>query len=314
MKKSFDTNMLSSVDKLYIHPLKYKTLVGRQAIIGKKNVKLNIVYIYGTHSSLERSWGIIQALSDYGNLYAPDMPGFGGMDSLYKIKQVASIDNLADFIIDYLEHQFDGQKYCLIGLSFGFVVITRALQKKPQLKNNVLSLVSLSGFSKYDEFKFSRIRHFGYLQGSRFFDHYLLSRFFEKIVLSNFVLSNFYLRTYNAKNKLIGSVMDYEKQVKFEVNLWHQNDVRTWLHTTREFLKLDNTKKKIDLNLLHVTAKNDNFFDYQKVINNFKLIFKQVDYDLVDFNSHSVSILANKSEAQTLIPKKLINLLNNGWQ
>jgi len=312
MKKSFDTNILSSVDKLNIHSLSYKTLVGRQAILLKKNSKLNIVFIYGHHSSLERSWGIIQALNDYGNVYAPDLPGFGGMDSLYKINKTASIDNLADFLIDYLDNQFANQKYFLIGLSFGFVVITRALQKKPQLKDNILSLISLIGFSKYDEFNFSKTRHFSYLLASNFFDHYLTSIFFEKIILSKFILSNFYLRTYNAKNKVINSSLDYQEQINFEINLWHQNDVRTWIHTSKEFFQFDNTKQPISLNLLYVTTKKDNFFNSKQVLCNLKLIFNQVDCEVVNLKSHSVSILADKSEAQTLLPKKMINLFNNG--
>src|SRR5581483_6795608 len=70
----------------YIVPLNMNGLQGRMlhlpAPAGRKR---EILLLYGHHSSLERWWGIAQVLNRYGAVTMPDLPGFGGMDSLYKI-------------------------------------------------------------------------------------------------------------------------------------------------------------------------------------------------------------------------------------
>src|SRR5690606_25578127 len=71
---------------------------GRMVHIKKPQAKKVIVYIHGLHTSAERHYSLCQFLSDFGEVYAPDMPGFGGMDSFYSIGLKPSYDSFADYI------------------------------------------------------------------------------------------------------------------------------------------------------------------------------------------------------------------------
>ncbi len=307
MKKSFVTNGLLTN---HIETIEYKALVGRQAKLLNQSKSLKIVFIYGHHSSLERVAGILLALNDFGSVYCPDLPGFGGMTSFYQINQLPTIDNLADYLADYLKQHFDGQKIVLIGLSLGFVIITRMLQKYPELNQRIKLLVSIVGFSSYLDFNFSKLRHTSYYLGSIVLDNRFFSYFFAKIILNSWFLRLFYAHTYNAKTKFINmNKTEFNQKIAFEIKLWKINDVRTWLHTAREFLTLDNTSIKINQTLFYVGAKNDNYFNQTTVMANFKKIFNSVQIYLINLTNHSPSILATKEEALTLIPAELIKLL-----
>ncbi len=308
MKKSFVTNGLLTDN---IETIEYKTLLGRQAKLLNKNTQSKIVFVYGHHASLERVAGILLALSDFGDVYCPDLPGFGGMDSLYKINQTPTIDNLAEYLADYLKKNFKNQKIVLVGLSLGFVIITRMLQNYPELTKKVILLVSLVGFSSYLDFNFSQFRQRSYYLGAVILDNRFFSYFFNKIILSEWTLRLFYAHTYNARTKFFNmNQTEYNQKIAFEINLWKINDVRTWLHTAREFLSLDNTLKRVNLALIYVGSGHDNYFNQDNVLTNLNQIFSSIDNYLIDLANHSPSILASKEEALTLIPKQLAKLLS----
>src|SRR3712207_1180020 len=90
----------------YIEPLNINRLEGRMLRLPAPDTKQaagrEILFVYGHHSSLERWWGLIQALNRYGAVTMPDLPGFGGMDSFYKIGKKPTIDNLADYVAAFI--------------------------------------------------------------------------------------------------------------------------------------------------------------------------------------------------------------------
>ena len=129
--------------KDYISSLYINGLQGRMLHLpSSTNKKREMLYIYGHHSSLERFWGVMEDLSQYGPVTMPDLPGFGGMDSFYKIGQEATLDNLADYMTSFIKMRYKRKKVTIIGLSLGFVVATRMLQRNPELINKVSLLVS----------------------------------------------------------------------------------------------------------------------------------------------------------------------------
>jgi hypothetical protein len=69
----------------YIMPLYINGLSGRMLHLpAPRGKKREILFIYGQHSSLERWWGLAQALNSAGAVTMPDIPGFGGMTSLHQ--------------------------------------------------------------------------------------------------------------------------------------------------------------------------------------------------------------------------------------
>src|ERR1700741_1092962 len=127
-----DTTLKGPAD--HIVPLYINGMNGRMLHIpGPAHTKREILFIYGHHSTLERWWGLVQDLNQYGTVTMPDLPGFGGMDSFYRIGQKPTIDNLADYLAAFIKMHYKKRKFTIAGLSFGFLVATRMLQRYPEM-------------------------------------------------------------------------------------------------------------------------------------------------------------------------------------
>lgn len=295
----------------YIRPLNMNGLHGRMLRLPPPKLhQREILFVYGHHSSLERWWGMVQDLNQYGGVTMPDLPGFGGMDSFYKIGKKPTVDNLADYLAAFIKLRYRRQKVTLAGLSFGFVVITRMLQRYPQLNDQVDMLVSVVGFSHKDDFSFSKVRYWGYRLAAKTLANPLGSSLFSLVALNRFVLRHAYSKTHNAKHKFANLDGDQHRQmVDFEIYLWHANDVRTWLYTTNQFLKLDNCTRQLKLPLLHVSVKADRYFDQQLVLQHLRVIFSKVTVMKSSMQDHAPSVIADIETATPLLPKKLRQML-----
>ncbi|MGC1177363.1 MAG: alpha/beta hydrolase [Candidatus Saccharimonadales bacterium] len=296
----------------YIVPLNINGLEGRMLYAPAPRGKTKeILFIYGHHSSLERWWGLTQVLNRYAAVTMPDLPGFGGMDSFYKIGKQPTIDNLADYLAAFIKLRFKRKKIIIVGMSFGFVVATRMLQRYPELTKKVDMCVSIAGFAHKDDFTFSKPRWAMYRYGAGFYTHRLPALFFRYICLSPIVLKNVYRHTHNAKDKFKGVADDELEQItQFEIHLWHCNDVRTYMKTTVEFLTLDNCDRRVELPVHHVAIKADRYFDAHIVEQHLRVIFS--DFHLLatlQVGNHAPSIIADAKAAAPYIPLKLRRLL-----
>lgn len=295
----------------YIVPLNINGLEGRMLRLPAPDTKQakgrEILYIYGHHSTLERWWGIALVLNRYGAVTAPDLPGFGGMDSFYKIGKKPTLDNMADYMAAFIKLRYKRKKVMIVGLSYGFIVATRMLQRYPELTKKVTLLVSLVGFAHKDDFIFKKWRYYTYRYGSYCLTFRPVAGFFYHVALNPWVLRTFYGRTHNAKHKfkLAKSPEDVKKIQDIEVRLWRDNDVRTWGFTTNDFLRLDNCKERIDLPVWHVGAKNDHFFDNRLVEQHMRVIFTDFDSAEFDLAAHAPSVLGEEKDAAALFPPKL---------
>ena len=82
----------------YVMPLNMNGLRGRMMRLpAPKTKKRQILMIYGHHCTLERWYSFAEVLNDYGAVTMPDLPGFGGMDSFYKIGEKPDLDTKASF-------------------------------------------------------------------------------------------------------------------------------------------------------------------------------------------------------------------------
>lgn len=295
----------------YIVPLNVNGLEGRMLRLPAPKTKQaagrDILFIYGLHSSLERWWGLAQVLNRYGAVTMPDLPGFGGMDSFYKIGKQPTIDNMADYVAAVVKLRYRRKKVTIVGLSYGFVVVTRMLQKYPELTGKVTLLVSIVGFAHKDDFIFTKTRYRLYRLGTGLIKRRLPAKIFREVALNPWVLRTFYGRTHNAKSKyaLADTYDALEEIQQVEVGLWRNNDARTWAFTTNEILRFDNCQVRVDLPVWHVAAHNDHYFDNHLVEQHFKVIFNGFDTASFDLKAHAPSVLATEKDAAVLLPTKL---------
>lgn len=302
----------------YIVPLNISGLEGRMLRLphqpsGKSPVHhREILFVYGHHSTLERWWGLMEVLSEYGTVTMPDLPGFGGMDSYYKVGQKPTIDALADYLAAFIKWRYKHKKVTIAGMSFGFVVVTRMLQRYPELTHKVDMLVSIVGFAHHQDFTFTRPRYWFYRLGAGVLSHNPMAWLFRSTLLTRPVLRAAYGRTHNAKNKFAAATNadEFNAMMDVEVGLWQKNDVRTHMFTTVQLLTLDNCTKQVNLPVWHVSTENDHFFDHTVVEQHLRIIFTDFHDAPTTLPNHAPSVIADAATAAPLLPTVLREALS----
>lgn len=298
----------------FIVPLRINGLNGRMlSLPAKGRSKKEILFIYGQHSSLERWWGIALEMNKLGRVTVPDLPGLGGMTPLYKIGKPATIDNMAEYLATLIKLKYRNKKVTIVGMSLGFVIVTRMLQKYPELTKKVEFLVSIVGFSHHDDFIFSKSRMVIYKSASKIFSRKWPARLFRYTALQPFILRLIYHRTHNAKEKFAEMAGDeFKRTMDTEISLWHTNDIRTQFQHYREMFYLDNTNRPIDLPVYHVAAKKDRYFNNVRVEEHMRRIFKDFLIFYTKAPNHAPTIIATAKEAAPFFPSALRKLIAKG--
>lgn len=297
----------------YIVPLNINGLEGRMLKApGINKQQQEILLIYGHHAKLERWWSLVENLQEYGPVTMPDLPGFGGMDSFEKIGKKISIDSYADYLAAFIKLRYRQKKVVIVGISFGFVVVTRMLQRYPDLAKKVVLLVSIVGFMRYDDFVYSPGARRFYARATRFFGTRGFAFIIRHFLLNHFVLHALYAQLPNSKRRMLEvTPEEFEATLDFEVDIWQINDVRTHWVTTSQFLKVDNCKNQIDLPVVHVASKEDHYFNNEVVKQHMLIVFNKYTRYVARSKAHTPSILADKRAAGVLLPPGLRRQLSN---
>lgn len=296
----------------YVVPLNMNGLRGRMLRMPpKKGKKREMLLVYGHHSSLERMYSVAEVLHDYGGVTMPDLPGFGGMDSFYKIGEKPDMDTMADYLASVIKLRYRNRRITVVGISFGFTVVTRMLQRYPDLAKKVDLLISVVGFTHHEDFAFSRSRFMFYRTLAGFFSLRLPAVFFRSVVLHPTILRTFYAKTHNAKHKFADLDPEESKTLtEFEIHLWRINDVRTYMKTTLEMLKLDNCGKRVAVPVWHISVDTDNYFDGKLVEQHLRVVFEDFVVVRAPFKKHMPNVIAGKNEVAKLFPRKIRQYLN----
>ena len=305
--------MPAKIDK-HIKPLNMNGLEGRMLCYESKKIdKQEILFLYGQRSNIERWWGLIQLLHDYGTVTVPDMPGFGGMDSFYSIGKKPTMDNYADYLASFIKLRYKKRKIVIVGLSYGFVVVTRMLEKYPELGRNVKLLVSIAGFADHEDFVFPALQYRLYLYLTWLLSRRSLSWAFRHTALSGSMLRSLYAKTANGKAKFgkIKDAKELNRLLDFEIRLWQENDTRSYMYSTHELLEFTNCEGKIDLEVHHVAVKADNILDNSRVEQHMRVIFNDYIPYYVKLDSHAPTLINDRKTASFLLPDRLKRTLRN---
>lgn len=298
----------TNADAGMYHPLIMDKLHGRMLIAKAKKGKPNrqILLLYGHHASLERIESIAEALSQYGTVTVPDFPGFGGMESFNRIGEKNTIDAFADYLAAFVKMRYKNRRFIIAGMSFGFIVATRMLQKYPELSKKVDLMVSIVGFTHHDDFKLKPLTMatWKFLIGTL---SLMPARLFFKYVLINpIILRLVYPHMPVSRNKFAGlSKEEFKRNINFEIYLWQCNDVKTWVETAQAMLHVDITQKKVPLTVHHVSVSGDHFFNGAVVEQHMRIIFDDYIEYRTTMTSHAPSLIADEKTIESLFPRKL---------
>jgi pimeloyl-ACP methyl ester carboxylesterase len=295
----------------YIVSLNINGLDGRMMKVPAPEGKnREILLIYGHHAMLERWWSLVENLHEFGTVTMPDLPGFGGMDSFYKINRKPTIDAFADYLATFIKLRYKRKKVTIVGISFGFVVVTRMLQRYPELVKKVDSLVSIVGFMHHDDFLFSRSQLTISRRGARLLATRPVAAAIRYGALNKFVITFLSKRLSNSKKRFIEVTPDeFNDTMDFEVKLWQANDVRTHWQTTSEFLSVDNCQRKIDLPVHHVISSNEHYFNNEIVKQHMLVVFNRYKSYTAISKAHTPNILADKKAMRVFVPAGLRRVL-----
>jgi pimeloyl-ACP methyl ester carboxylesterase len=297
----------------YIVPLNINGMQGRLLNLPvPKGKKREVLMVAGHHTSLERLSGVVMQLNKYAGVTSPDLPGFGGMDSFYKIGKQPTLDNLADYLAAVVRLRYKNRRrFVIVGVSFGFIVVTRMLQKYPEIAGRVDFVASLVGLVHHEDFALKR---------STLLELKLLTSFLQHRVPA-WLMQNIGLRpsliraTYNIAGRNNPKLLGYNKEEReqlldFEVDLWRMNDTRTHAFTSLIMFNLDLCNATVDVPVYHVAVKDDRYFDNYRVEQHMKVIYSKFELIMSKLDAHVPTVVATAEEAAPFIPPKLKRILN----
>ncbi len=295
----------------YILPLNINGLQGRMLRAPAANRrKREILLIYGHHAMIERWWSLVENLREFGSVTMPDIPGFGGMDSFYQIGVRPNVDAYADYLAAFIKLRYRNKRLTIVAISYGFVVVTRMLQRYPELSKKVDLLVSLVGFMHKDDLAFSSKTRKLSKYTARLFATRPVALFIRYGWLNKFVLKTLYAKLPSSKRRMIEvTPEEFDDSMDFEVKLWQENDVRTHWLTTSEFLDLDNCRERVALPVMHVVSPHDFYLNNLTVEEHMRRVFSDYQQFSARVKAHVPSVTANKAAMSGMLPPELRKIL-----
>jgi pimeloyl-ACP methyl ester carboxylesterase len=297
----------------YILPIDINGLQGRMLRLPSPTPrkKREILIVPGHHTSIERLTGLTEYINQFGAVTLPDLPGYGGMDPLYKIKQKATLDNLADYLASFIKVRYRNRRFTIMAISYGFAVVTRMLQKYPEIAKKIDLLVSWVGFVHKNDLRWKKSTIFLMKNGSRLFSYRLPSAFVQNALLRGFLIRKTYklVEGKHPKFKNTESAKEMEERIKFETTLWQINDFRTYMACNVKMFDMNLCGEHIDLPVYHVAVEDDHYFDNLVVEEHMRAIYKDFHLIKTKMPVHAPTVVATKDEVELFVPPKLRKVL-----
>lgn len=296
----------------HIVPLNINELHGRMLYVpAESKKKRDILLVYGHHASIERMVGFVEELRKYGSVTLPDMPGFGGMESFYKIGEKPTLDNLADYLAAFIKLRFKRKRITILGMSLGFLIVTRMLQKYPDLAKRVDLVVSVVGFAHREDFILPKRVRWPLRVGASFFSNKYPAWFMRTFILRGPLIRATYGLVADSHSKLKDADPEVRKQrIDFEIGLWQCNDVRTYMDTTITMLRANVCDIQVPLEVHHIAVDVDRYFDNHRVEQHLAVIYEKVHVINSDTQAHAPTVVATAKDAAPFIPPALRRLLS----
>ncbi len=285
-------------------PLIINGLRGRMLYLPSPSAKKRDIFlVYGLQSSLEH-WGqFALELNSYGSVTMPDLPGFGGMSSFYKIGRKPTLDAFADYLAALVKLRYKRRRLTIVGIGFGFVIATRMLQRYPDLARKVDLVVSLNGLARYDDMTVVSNRRLLYGFGARLLASPLLSSLMRNTSFQPAMLRRFYTHR-SLKDSGLTPGVAAEK-----IALWRNNDTRTYFMALSSLMKLDNCKQQVALPLCSVTYRSNKVLDSHLIDQHLRVIYEEVLEARSRVKGHGIGTLDYDFDGQ-LLPMKVRRLLS----
>jgi pimeloyl-ACP methyl ester carboxylesterase len=190
------------------------------------------------------------------------LPGFGGMQSFYKIGKQPTIDNYADYLAAFIKMRYKRRRLVIIGISFGFVVATRMLQRYPELVSKVDFVVSVAGFMHRDDFAIGPAKRRMLGVAARLLAVRPLAWIVRYTALALPATYNAYAKIPASTTCLLAMEPFAEhRKPEAEKNLWQLNDLSTHCRVMAACMKVDNCRSTVALPVWYLYPRQGGCID-----------------------------------------------------
>ena len=256
----------------------------------KGSRQVNILLIYDRNVILENYIGLAQVLGRYGNVSMPDLPGFGGMDSFFKVNRKPILDNFADYLASFVKLRFKRRRFVVVGCGFGFVIATRMLQRYPELAKRVDLSISLGGYSTSNDFSMSRLQKTVNLQLSKILSVWLPYKLSRMAYVGSPLTSM--IRLVNA-------------DVLHTVPVRNLRNRRTMIATLSWLMDFSNCDDRLAIDALHVSYLKDVRFKHNNVEQHMGVTYAHVTRMNVRKGLLTYEALSTRRLASTMLPRRV---------
>ncbi|MHB1864702.1 MAG: hypothetical protein ACYCPS_00865 [Candidatus Saccharimonadales bacterium] len=289
----------------FIMPLNINGMEGRMLRVGAQNRhnRREILVIYDMQSNLEKWWGLVVALKSYANVTMIDLPGLGGMESFYSIGLKPTLDNMADYVASFIKLKYKRKRLSIIGLGFGFVLVTRMLQRNPEVGSKVNMAICLNGYAHKDDFRIKEadrriMKFYSYIGSIKPISDIL------KLIMYNDLSLKARYPINKVRSTRGGPSKEFLRQ--FQIDLIKSTDLRTRMFLNVQLLKLDNCKSRINQTLWHITTSNsDQNVDQRLVEQHFSIIFDKYYHLPTKIGGKMPLVLNDQKLARKFLPAKV---------
>lgn len=295
-----------------IRPYVYKGLRGRYILQSavRTTAKRVFLVIYGQHATIERLLPTVEALSQYGTVYLVDTPGFGGMESPYRVGEQPTLN----FYDGHLKHIFDtllprDKRITIFGISYGLQLASHFLAHHPDYVERIEDVVSFVGLVSHTNFRISPSLEFTLKYLACGPGRYPAGAWvYQNIILRDSILQAYYRYIMVPKKvELKGAPRTkIERYVKEQSWLWRINDPRTHAKTAWDFLFVtDLTDLRIAMPITHAGVPNDHFLDNDNVVDGLTKMYSRVDTHSIDLHGHAPVSTDEADDVLKFIPENL---------
>jgi pimeloyl-ACP methyl ester carboxylesterase len=292
----------------FIVTLNMNGLQGRMIKIpAKKQPNNEVLFIYGNHSAIEDWTVVLEALTKFGKVTMPDLPGFGGMQSLYKIGEKPTINNLADYLASFIKLRYKQKKLTIFAADLGFVITTRMLQRYPEIARKVKLLVGLNGFTRHDDLNITRSRKFCFRLVGRSISSPFISWIFKALFVNHTFVNQLHR---NKKRKLLLNQLSantFKRNFDEDLTMWKVNDLKTHAFTVSSLYKFDNCQTRIKVLTWNIVL-NPKYFKRHNMKQHLNVAFS--DITIIEPKSKPKVDSLDKKTIDLILSPKLKRLLS----
>lgn len=251
--------------------LRINGLAGHMLRLPSKTSRRELLLVYDMHMDIEAVRAFAKKLTRYGSVTVADMPGFGGMDSFYRIRRKPSIDNYAAYLASFIKLRFRTKRIIIVGIGVGGSIAVRALQKYPDVASKTNAVLLLGSLVERTDRNMSR----GMRSLAKLGYRLLLLRPVS-FVGSTVIMRGPFLRVALGLSNIQAAPMA-KNEVTEEDRLWRHEDLRTHLYLQKELLAQTIPAGQLRVPAFAVAINTPKDFDYTAWHEHLKVIFQDVE-------------------------------------